>query len=241
MKKNYYLLGAMLLSASLINAQAPQTILKYGFENGETFGIDGKGYIEFTDFSDEWAASGGILNLEYSDGYEGQCLQINSEGCGAAAQYQRSMKMRNLQKFEENTSYRLSYRVKAPENAIIRCMLMRGGNRGNDMPFVAESSDENSAYATYTYNVTGFNNSDWQYKSSMFYYSTDDKQKEFFHTHKPDFVAEELIDSSFVSINMFSEGEQLLDDVEIIPSNIAVAGYNGCNVRLDLGYETNYA
>ena len=139
MKKNLYLLGAVLIS-STIYSQKPETIVKYGFEGDEIFGVNNTGYAQYENFYDDWLNSGGMLDKEYPDGLEGKCLYVASPTTNNT--WERGFRLRNLE-ILPNTSYRLSYWVKGnsdyTENMISSFMC---GESNADMPFVADGTNK---------------------------------------------------------------------------------------------------
>ena len=111
------------------------------------------------------------------------------------------------------------------------------GESNADMPFVADGTDQGRDYVTYSYDVDGIDGA-WQYVSKIFYFSNQEKQEEFFSNFKAD---AELPAGYFTTMNLYSEGEYYLDDIEIVKTTVAGITFNDDVIRVDFGYDTNIA
>ena len=110
------------------------------------------------------------------------------------------------------------------------------GESNADMPFVADGTDQGKDYVTYNYTIGGLNDN-WKYISKIFYFSTQEKQKEFFHNFKEN---AELPEGYFLTLNMYSEGEYYLDNIEVVKTTVAGITYYDYALRVDFGYEINH-
>ncbi|HZK02942.1 MAG TPA: hypothetical protein VFC94_00865, partial [Bacteroidaceae bacterium] len=262
MKKRDFLLVGALLAAFSLNAQ--ETMFFYGFENGgadstivdsilqlryydTSIGVDGykdtllylnsPNYVNFHYEGDSYAViedpDGTIDPIK---GQGGRYYLKVVTGPSSANTYDRALKIRNI-KIEDETSYRLTFYMKAPGDAKTFTSLQRGVDCA-DKNFVTYNN------TNFSYDQSDYNPDKWIRRTSMYYYLNDSIQEEYCSAnfwwtgtwggkiYQPD---KYLAAIAMYSANM----TYFIDDLSLVRSTIGGAEFNGDLIRIDFGYKTN--
>ncbi len=157
-------------------------------------------------------------------------------GPSSANTYDRALKIRNI-KIEDETSYRLTFYMKAPGDAKTFTSLQRGVDCA-DKNFVTYNN------TNFSYDQSDYNPDKWIRRTSMYYYLNDSIQEaycsaNFWWTgtwggkiYQPD---KYLAAIAMYSANM----TYFIDDLSLVRSTIGGAEFNGDLIRIDFGYKTN--
>lgn len=256
MKKKSLLIVALMALATTAGAQE---VLRIGFEASEPKGVyTTPGVEEFAGFfadhinlqeGDEW-------NEASTDAHSGSAaLEIfNSDGY-AGNTWDRGFKIRNV-KLEPNTSYRISYWVKADPtyytadgatgNTSVKNSLSIGFEYV-EAPIVSPSGVE--YYYNYTSGMTG----DWRHIRNVTFFTDKATQDKWFSNYNKNIkeITEDgdtifysdgmtaFADQYFITINLYNPGFYALDDIVLEKANIAGIDYNEFSLRVNFGYPTN--
>jgi len=255
MKKINLMIAAGLLCAASVQAQT--TIASVGFEPGDTKYTTKYAYTPGGTYGNWVNQQGGDVWTEPNDGdaHSGDySFLMNNTDQVVGNTWDRGFVIGNLQ-LKENTSYRVSFRVKANETYInpetgneaethVKSS-MAIGREYCDMPISTASGLQ------YYYNFAGFN-SEWKHISYMTFFTNKADQDKYSinYTGKADPEGNivwpqdtPFPDDYFMIINMYNPGEYVLDDIKIeegVTFNEALFN-SGNTIRLDFGYPTNIA
>ncbi len=236
-----------------------QQILKIGFESDEPKGVyTTKDSTQFAGFfadhinlqaDDTW-------NEQGTDAHSGEyALEVDNTNTFKGNPWDRGFKIRNIQ-LEDNTSYRISYWVKADPQ-----YEASDGSRGNtsikntlsigfeqvEAPTVAPSGSE--YYFNYTSGMTG----EWRHIKNVTFFTNKALQDKYFTNYNKNIkeITEagdtiyysagmtEFAEQYFITINLYNPGLYQLDDIVLEKATIAGATYTDYAIRIDFGYPTN--
>lgn len=236
-----------------------QQILKIGFESDEPKGVyTTKDSTQFAGFfadhinlqaDDTW-------NEQGTDAHSGEyALEVDNTNTFKGNPWDRGFKIRNIQ-LEDNTSYRISYWVKAdPQyeasdgskgNTSIKNTLSIGFEQV-EAPTVAPSGSE--YYFNYTSGMTG----EWRHIRNVTFFTNKALQDKYFSNYNKNIkeITEagdtiyysdgmtEFADQYFITINLYNPGLYQLDDIVLEKATIAGATFTDYAIRIDFGYPTN--
>ena len=256
MNKKSLLLAAFAAVGLSTNAQQ---ILKIGFESDEPKGVyTTKDSTQFAGFfadhinlqaDDTW-------NEQGTDAHSGEyALEVDNTNTFKGNPWDRGFKIRNIQ-LEDNTSYRISYWVKAdPQyeasdgskgNTSIKNTLSIGFEQV-EAPTVAPSGSE--YYFNYTSGMTG----EWRHIKNVTFFTNKALQDKYFTNYNKNIkeITEagdtiyysagmtEFADQYFITINLYNPGLYQLDDIVLEKATIAGATFTDYAIRIDFGYATN--
>ena len=256
MNKKSLLLAAFAAVGLSANAQQ---ILKIGFESDEPKGVyTTKDSTQFAGFfadhinlqaDDTW-------NEQGTDAHSGEyALEVDNTNTFKGNPWDRGFKIRNIQ-LEDNTSYRISYWVKAdPQyeasdgskgNTSIKNTLSIGFEQV-EAPTVAPSGSE--YYFNYTSGMTG----EWRHIRNVTFFTNKALQDKYFSNYNKNIkeITEagdtiyysdgmtEFADQYFITINLYNPGLYQLDDIVLEKATIAGATFTDYAIRIDFGYATN--
>ena len=256
MNKKSLLLAAFAAVGLSANAQQ---ILKIGFESDEPKGVyTTKDSTQFAGFfadhinlqaDDTW-------NEQGTDAHSGEyALEVDNTNTFKGNPWDRGFKIRNIQ-LEDNTSYRISYWVKAdPQyeasdgskgNTSIKNTLSIGFEQV-EAPTVAPSGSE--YYFNYTSGMTG----EWRHIKNVTFFTNKALQDKYFTNYNKNIkeITEagdtiyysdgmtEFADQYFITINLYNPGLYQLDDIVLEKATIAGATFTDYAIRIDFGYATN--
>ncbi len=181
------------------------------------------------------------------------------------ANYERCLRMYFPKgSIQENTSYRLSFYVKAPAAAETQIFMVKGIDY-NDItwqkvyPFGKTTQSWMGSQTVYnedyTASVKDASLSEWTYASAMFFYTTDSVLQHQSWATNSSWWSNWGTDSERngaayiynpnahrVQLWMPSQrSEYYIDDIALTNSNIGAAEYYGAAIRLKFGYQTNAA
>ena len=262
MKKRDFLLTGALLAAFSLNAQ--ETMFFYGFEDGGQDSIIVDSITQAVAYDEAIGARDTLIYL-YSPNYgisnEGDVYEIVKDPDGVidpvtgfggeyylkvetgseadSEVYQRVVKIRNIPVLDE-TSYRLTYYMKAGGNAHTFTSMQRGIDYC-DKNFVTASNTQ------FTYDQSDYNPEKWIRRTSMYYYINDSVQEKhcsenFWWASTWEAWGGKIYqpDKYLAAISMYTKGQTyMLDNISLVRSSIGGAEYNGDVIRVDFGYETN--
>ncbi|MBO7559052.1 MAG: hypothetical protein J6T52_11220 [Bacteroidaceae bacterium] len=236
-----------------------QQILKIGFESDEPKGVyTTKDSTQFAGFfadhinlqaDDTW-------NEQGTDAHSGEyALEVDNTNTFKGNPWDRGFKIRNIQ-LEDNTSYRISYWVKADPQ-----YEASDGSRGNtsikntlsigfeqvEAPTVAPSGSE--YYFNYTSGMTG----EWRHIKNVTFFTNKALQDKYFTNYNKNIkeITEagdtiyysagmtEFAEQYFITINLYNPGIYMLDDIVLEKATIAGATFTDYAIRIDFGYPTN--
>lgn len=268
MKKRNFM--TLLGLAGLGLAAQAQVVATLGFEEGDAqfTNPDSTQFDNF--FADHINLyAGDVWNEKCEDAYSGQYALEAANGDAAKGNtWDRGLKLRGL-KLEPETSYRVSFYVKASETfpwkaedgtetnepTAIKSSLSVG-KENLEAPFMSQGGTQ--YYYNYTEGMTG----DWRRISFVSYFSGWDVQNQFFDqfddniyeikVNDPNDVTkndtvywkeiyglEKFPEEFFLTINMYNPGTYYLDDIKIEKATMAGCTYNYDFIKVDLGYPTN--
>lgn len=268
MKKRNFM--TLLGLAGLGLAAQAQVVATLGFEEGDAqfTNPDSTQFDNF--FADHINLyAGDVWNEKCEDAHSGQYALEAANGDAAKGNtWDRGLKLRGL-KLEPETSYRVSFYVKASETfpwkaedgtetnepTAIKSSLSVG-KENLEAPFMSQGGTQ--YYYNYTEGMTG----DWRRISFVSYFSGWDVQNQFFDqfddniyeikVNDPNDVTkndtvywkeiyglEKFPEEFFLTINMYNPGTYYLDDIKIEKATMAGCTYNYDFIKVDLGYPTN--
>lgn len=242
MQKKYVPFVAFLLAAGASNAQTP--VFHEGFDAEQTKTNADVAWYEYINHlnnstaSDEWSIG--------NDSYAGEgALKIDNvtpDGEEDVAKHdqfwQRAVKFRNLP-LQEGKSYRMTWRFKGAntwnngtedKKSRMFVSIMQGGENA-DIPLLDAKGNE------FNYELSYFNPDDYETYTRMFYFASEQLQKDTYANKYPD--KDPLADTFFATFNVINPGEYWLDEVDLVESPIAGAGFEWNTIRVDFGYGTN--
>lgn len=254
MKKINYLWAIALFGlATTTNAQ----IVSLGFEDGDTSYADPDS-ASFAEFYGDHINlySGDVWTEKSTDSYTGSYAleAINDDNVGNY--WDRGFKLRNLQ-ISDNTSYRVSFYVKANAtyttsdgttgSTAIRSSLSIG-QENLDAPFLSPDGKE------FVNTWTGVTTGDWKRFSYVSYFINKENMDEYFDNYSGNRysitdgdtlyqydIYSEFPDKYFLTINMYSPGTYILDNIVVEEATLAGCNYNYDFIQIDFGYATNIA
>lgn len=269
MKKINFIMAAS-LAACAVSAQAQEVIAKVGFEPSDQkyttewaltpdLGTYGD-WVNVKAGEDEW-------NEQNGDAHSGEyCLRANnSEATGYT--WDRGFKVGNL-KLKDNTSYRVSFWVKAESSYIDANSTEQNTAIKSSISIGREYFDNeliSPSGQSYNYNFTnGVMTGDWTRISYVTFNTNkallDEKAQSRYGeggvTIPATETSEEIVlypagatdikfpDNYFVIINMYNPTEYMLDDIcveEGVAFNAATFYPSYATIKLDFGYPTNIA
>ena len=238
-----------------------QQILKIGFESDEPKGVyttaDSTQFAGF--FADHInLQEDDMWNEQGTDAHSGEyALEVDNTNTYKGNPWDRGFKIRNI-KLEDNTSYRVSYWVKADPQ-----YEASDGSRGNtsiknslsigfeqvEAPTVAPSGSE--YYFNYTSGMTG----EWRHIRNVTFFTNKELQDKYFSNYNKNikeitengdtiFYSDGMTafaEQYFITINMYNPGLYSIDDIVLEKSTIAGTSFNDYAIRIDFGYPTNIA
>ena len=195
---------------------------------------------------------GDVWNEAYMDDFHSGefCLQANNAEVETSYSWDRGFKIANLP-IQEGKSYKVTFWVKGPEGGKLSSWLSKG----------IENFDQSictKAGASYGLNQVTLNG-EWQKMSFVSYYGSADIMNESIadkswignsvfpeefggdgtQTYK-EFFENKLPEEFFFIVNMYGNGEYLLDDIKIEEDvTFNQATFVDDIIKLDFGYETN--
>lgn len=268
MKKRNFM--TLLGLAGLGLAAQAQVVATLGFEEGDAqfTNPDSTQFDNF--FADHINLyAGDVWNEKCEDAHSGQYALEAANGDAAKGNtWDRGLKLRGL-KLEPETSYRVSFYVKASETFPWKAedgtetneptgikSSLSVGKENLEAPFMSQGGTQ--YYYNYTEGMTG----DWRRISFVSYFSGWDVQNQFFDqfddniyeikVNDPNDVTkndtvywkeiyglEKFPEEFFLTINMYNPGTYYLDDIKIEKATMAGCTYNYDFIKVDLGYPTN--
>ena len=268
MKKRNFM--TLLGLAGLGLAAQAQVVATLGFEEGDAqfTNPDSTQFDNF--FADHINLyAGDVWNEKCEDAHSGQYALEAANGDAAKGNpWDRGLKLRGL-KLEPETSYRVSFYVKASETFPWKAedgtetneptgikSSLSVGKENLEAPFMSQGGTQ--YYYNYTEGITG----DWRRISFVSYFSGWDVQNQFFDqfddniyeikVNDPNDVTkndtvywkeiyglEKFPEEFFLTINMYNPGTYYLDDIKIEKATMAGCTYNYDFIKVDLGYPTN--
>lgn len=262
MKKRFFTLTLGLIGFALAaNAQ----VASLGFEEGDKTYYD----PDSTQFASYYADhinlyDGDEWNEQCTEAYSGSyALEANNSTAYDGDWWDRALKLRNLE-LQEGTSYRVSFYVKADKtftldedastsyNTELRSALSIG-QENLEAPILSQSGTEYDY--TWDEDMTG----DWRRFAFVTYFTSKEVQDEYFDdydnnvkeiTVNDDETSDTLYwkdyynltsfpEKYFLTINMYSAGVYLLDDILVEEATMAGCYYNYDFIQIDFGYPTN--
>ncbi|MGN1263251.1 MAG: hypothetical protein ACI4TW_04375, partial [Prevotella sp.] len=150
--------------------------------------------------------------------------------------WQRAVKFRNLD-IKENGTYRVTLRLKGDSQFTLdgseilptqtRFALMQGGEN-LDMGFLAGDGTQ------YLYDISNISLDGYVTYTAMFHYTNSAAHKAYYAENHPD--KDELPDTYFLTINIYSPGDFWLDDVLVEEANVQGARFFSDIIRVDFGF-----
>ena len=243
MQKRYIPFAAVLLAAAAANAQTP--VFHEGFDAEQTKASTEMAYYEFIN-SLKNSTEEDSRSIDDSDPYAGEgALKFNNvspDGEEDVAQHDqfwyRAVKFRNLP-LQEGKSYRLTWRFKGSnmwndgttdKKSRMFVSLMQGGENA-DISLLDANGNE------FRYEVSYFNEDNYETYTRMFYFASEQLQKDTYAKNHPD--KDPLADTFFATFNVVNPGEYMLDEVDLVESPIAGVAFEFNTIRVDFGFGTN--
>lgn len=247
-QKNLLNLGMMLAAGLSANAQTQ--VFHEGFDAAQTKSPSDVAWYEFINSikngngedersidNDNAAAGAGCMSF-YNVGPYTDADADTTDVSKHNNWWMRAVKFRNLP-LEEGKSYRLSWRLKgsntwndgsADNKCKMSVALMQGGENC-DIPLLDANGNE------FRYEVSYLNPENYERYTKMFYFASEQLQKDTYAKNHPD--KDPLEEKFFATFNVFNPGQFYLDEVNLVESGIAGIGYEGSTIRIDFGYGTN--
>lgn len=156
--------------------------------------------------------------------------------------------MRNLT-FEEKTSYRFSFWIKADSLAdnngnMELCQINAAPMQGvdySDSPILAYNASNDNGVSNFGGWQSNFSPDKWIKRTVMFYYESAEQMQTYWDAHKPSWSMAELPLSYFFLYNFFTPGEFMIDDLELWESTIGGVQFNGNVIEIHFGYAIDMA
>jgi len=252
MKKFNFLLALGLVSSISMNAQT--TIASVGFETGDAKYTTANAYTPGGTYGD-WVnrVDGDVWSETNTNAHSGEYCMMLQNSSAAGNTWDRGFKIGNLH-LKENTSYRVSFWVKAEPNYIdengnetttrVKSSISIG-REYCDMPITTKGGLQ--YYYNYLNSMTG----NWRRISYLTYFTNKADQDNFSinYTGKADPYGVIVVpqsdpfpDEYFVTINMYSPMEYYLDDIKVEENaTFNEATFLEDAIKLDFGYPTNIA
>ncbi len=247
-QKNLLNLGMMLAAGLSANAQtqvfhegfdaaqtkSPSDVAWYEFINSME---NGNGKDERSIDNDNAAAGAGCLSF-YNVGPYTDADADTTDVAKHNNWWMRAVKFRNLP-LQEGKSYRLTYRFKgsntwndgsADNKCKMSVALMQGGENA-DIALLDPNGKE------FRYEISRFNPEDYERYTNMFYFTSEQLQKDTYAKNNPD--KDPLEEKFFATFNVYNPGQFFLDEVDLVESSIAGVEYEADVVRVNFGYNTN--
>ena len=224
MRKNL-LLSLGLLLATSAGMQA-QVVMHEDFSAEQTKQPTEAGYYEYINTNDD---AGDMRELQ-----DGALHFYN--GLAEGQNWQRAVKFRNLN-IKENTTYRVTIRLKGDSQFTLdgsemfatqtRYALMQGGEN-LDMGFLAGDGTQ------YLYDINNISSDGYVTYTAMFHYTNSAAHKAYYAEAYPE--KEELPDTYFLTVNIYSPGDFWLDDVLVEEATVQGARFFSDIIRIDFGF-----
>ena len=165
----------------------------------------------------------------------GKALRVVTEN--TCNDWERCLKFDGLQ-IKPASIYRVRLTCKAPYDAPVQVALMCG-DEYKDMTFMAPDGD---GYQSFRTDLTGWSESEYQTKTAMFYYTSDEFQQKIYPSIKAD-DPDPLGANRFLRLTLKGEGEYMIDGVVVEEAPIAGIYFCGENnvIKVDFGFTTNAA
>lgn len=244
MQKRYIPFAAVLLAAAAANAQTP--VFHEGFDAEQTKANTEVAWYEYINSitnadgdADERSIDGDAAEGAGALKFANVSPSASDSNVDSYDQFwQRAVKFRNLP-LKEGKSYRLTWRFKGSntwnngtedKKSRMFVSLMQGGENA-DIPLLDANGKE------FKYEVSHFNESEYETYTRMFHFASAQLQKDTYAKNNPD--KEPLADTFFATFNVINPGEYFLDEVDLVESPIAGAGYEFNTIRVNFGFGTN--
>lgn len=236
------LLSAAFSLLLIFSLPAQKKVMTYGFEpSGESTDY----YFDTIDHQ-----PGDVYELSKVD--ESQALSgsayLYMHSTSRVNNWLRAVKMRNLT-FEEKTSYRFSFWIKADSLAdnngtMELCQINAAPMQGvdyTDSPILAYNAGNENGVSNFGSWQSNFSPDKWIKRTVMFYYETEEQMQTYWDAHKPSWSGATLPLNYFFLFNFFTVGDFMIDDLEMWESTIGGVQFNGNVININFGYAIDMA
>ncbi|MBN2806416.1 MAG: T9SS type A sorting domain-containing protein [Prolixibacteraceae bacterium] len=236
------LLSATLSLILIFSLHAQKKVMTYGFEpSGESTDV----YFDTIDHQ-----PGDVYELSRVDESQahGGSAYLYMESTSRVNNWLRAVKMRNLT-FEEKTSYRFSFWIKADSLAdnngnMELCQINAAPMQGvdySDSPILAYNAANANGVSNFGGWQSNFSPDKWIKRTVMFYYESEEQMQTYWDANKPSWSAATLPVNYFFLFNFFTVGNFMIDDLEMWESSIGGVQFNGNTIHINFGYAIDMA
>ena len=217
---------ALMGAAVALNAQ----VLNYGFETTDQM----PGAVETVNFYEDLGLT---YDFKGSPAHTGEyAFFYNAPAeAGDGQRWERVLRFTNLP-IQENKSYRVSVWVNTNDASKLDVAILRG-ELDADMALVVPGATEGT-YQEQTKTLSGFFGGQYVRKTAVFWAPTMEQQLDAYSKANK---SNPMGEGCFLRLSFTSTGDYLLDDILIEESAVENIAFNGDQLRVDFGYETNLA